>query len=508
MLFTTLLFSLLGLVGLTQLIQRNTGRDRSLWSNSYLWFALFWLVQMLLLVFPLFAYFEPMTVATGTYIFLAHLAFSGGAIIVMTLTRVPPPQAAVTSEIVASRSFLNGSLIVGSLSQVILSINVLLGTGISISQRMNTNMFQKARLANFDSNVYFLGPLSGPITVLSSLCYVGIAYFAFFWGRGERWTRRISIESLLALMTIAILFGNQIFISAGRIALVFVGVVVMVSASLGRSTRPDFVASKRSIPRTLTIVAIVIALSVVSAMFQDFRTNKKEDPLKLLAFAHGASISSDINIGLRSDRLFGFYMLQVSYLTSSTNILNFYLELPGREFPGPFYGAYDFPQIYQYAGRFFPGFDPFFWQKDREHLFAPISSQGRLGNVWSTMVRDLVADFGRGGALGFLFAFGAICQLATDGFRRNPTASRASIVAILRLLCGFSALVSLFFQAWVVWALLVLFVAALWPQQRGSTPPPRRVQPRQRVQSPAQNSDAFGSPFPEADRDDEPELAT
>ncbi len=455
-------------------IQKSTGRGASLFSLEYAWFSAVWLVQFFVLCLPIYEYLDPISATSALYMVLSHFAFAMGSVVVMVFRpRVVGEQSDISS-ISGSRIFIQASAIVGAGAQFILFVNNIVGSGISISDRLNQSAFAKVRLMNFEFNSYFLGPLYGVFSILSSLAYVSIAYFAFCWARNERWARTISIETVLVAGAAAVLFAHQLLVAGGRIGIVFVLLLVIIPAFIAKTIGARRVPRSKIVGRTFVTVVIVFLLTLISAVFQQFRGNN-HDPFLEMVDGHGTVVTSEIYNPVRDNKFLGFYILQTSYLTTPPHVLGVYLDLPAYQMPGPFYGRYNFHVVYRNVFRFAPNFETEFWAKDRQELFLPQIHNGRNGNVWSTLIRDLIADFGPVFAVVFLFLFGVVTQSVSDSFFRRPTATKASLMSVLRMVLLFSALHSLFFIGWVVWAILALFAIMAWEKLIRPRPPARRA---------------------------------
>jgi hypothetical protein len=458
-----ILFGLLLIWGAVLFVHKATGRPGGIWSCAYSWFVIVWIVQFILLSLPIFEYFDPITSKGALVIVGAHLVFALGMMASMALTPRAKPDL---SNLGGSRGFVLLTSLIGAGSQIILSINNLVGSGVPIASRLNPTTLAQTRLTNFEFNPYFLGPLFGPMSVAASLCFVVIPYFAFCWARGERWTRTLSSETLLVATTILAVVAAQM-LNSGRQNLLFLGLLIAIPALLGRkfSGKQEHWALTQS--RRSFFIAATIALSILSSVFQSFR-DQAESPLSHMGASHGTSVTEPFYNMSSSNNLGGWYLLQLSYITTPPHVLSIYAELPKDQQPGPFWGRYNFHILYRNVFRFAPGYDPEFWTKDRKELFRPQVWLGRNGNVWATLLRDLTGDFGTTGMLLFMGMFGIFVQRQEDNFASGPSPARAALVAILRVICLFSALISVFFMAWTVAALLILTAVAALAKNRAA----------------------------------------
>ncbi|MCX5514248.1 hypothetical protein C3941_24035 [Kaistia algarum] len=439
----------------TAAVARPTGRGRSAWASAYCWFALFWLVQFTLLQFGLLDYFVEMQGETAIFIVSCHAAFAVGAMMVMILTPVPAPVVAVKrSGAPNDQRKLTGIMLwVGLACQMLLALDRLAINGMSFSDALDVSNISEVRAANFAAATSNLGPLYLVAAIGASCSYVGLAMFFYNRGLASRWTVGLKAWAL-PIMAFGMIGVYQLLLLGGRGGLLFVLIIAAVAFFLGRSLVPAarISSARRAAERRLTIIAILVLalpLSIASAWFQVQRDGAGSDPFSLLYIVHAAKPSDLVLDAAVNDRFLAFYLLQFSYLTSSSQLLNFYVPL-GSYFPGPYYGSYNFAQPFLVLGKIFGGSQSF--ADIRYELFAPLISQGHHGNVWTTLLRDLYADFGYAGTILFLFLFGALVQAASDSMRRRPTAAKASFVTMLRLICIWSAFHSLFFIEAIFWA--------------------------------------------------------
>ena len=421
-----ILIGLLSIWLLSYGVQRWTLRGGGLLKYDYTWFVGVWIIQMLVLSLPIYEYIENITFNSALFIILAHAAFAGGGMIVMIAS---PRKRAPLAPYVTGRSpelFVAVGAIVGGVSQLLLSANNIIGSGVSITSRLDANAFAQSRLSNFEFNAYLLGPFIGPVLILTSLCYISIACYAYCFAQGESWTRRPTVATLSVFAASMIVVFHQVVVSGGRIAVAFIIVLVFSSVAIARSSQ---IASRRR----GRIASVALALTVFfgaltgSTLFQQFRGNNA-DPYLAMLNGHGTSVQPYLYNAVRENELLGNFVLQMSYLTTPPHILSNYLELPVAQQPGPFWGRYNFHTIYRNTARFLPGFDAEFWTQDRAELFLPQIRMGRNPNTWATILRDLNGDFGRIGTILFLLALGSLSQFLADSFYRNRSALKSSLM--------------------------------------------------------------------------------
>lgn len=433
----------------------------SLWDNPYSWFVPVWIIQAILLLAPLLDFATPVSAVTGAYILACHLAFASGAFFTFALSsrvRSTVPMPGYRAIIV----FV--TLSVGLASEALLLFDNIASTGVGVADRFGSSQalsdFREARLNGSTVAVGFLGPAFGLITILSTLSLIGVAYLGFSWGVRDEWASFRRPSGLLGLMAMVMSCFLSVASSGGRIDLVFVAALNLLPFALGRSLANPFgTPARRQVKRLLIAAPIIIALFMGSASYQSFR-GVDRPPEQDLYGAWRAEMSPALREASAENNAIGYYLIQIGYISHSPTVLEFFHRFGT---PGPFYGRYNFPNEMRLILRLMPNYDPDFWTHDRQYMFRLLESQGRLGNVWGTMIHDFEADFGTIGCVVAFFVFGIFIQSRTNSFYRRPTANRAALVGLLRLICLWSALSSLLFLTeigWLLFALLLIEIPA------------------------------------------------
>lgn len=438
----------------------------------YSWFVPSWIIQYTLLLFPFFAYDAPITLATAGYVVGAHTAFCAGVVLALFSFRQsyrsrarrsrthPGTDPAYIAQASGSTKVLSLLFLIGILAQLTVSAGTMVGSGLSVAERMNADSFASAREANFGGNVNALGPFVGPFTIMSCFLYVAIPYCAFCWGCGVRWAQKGRPFWLLMMFSAALVSLDYIVLVGGRINVIFIMLGIVVPYSLGkrlsgRHRRTPFSRTKKA-----CIAALILLATIPSAAFQQFRGGRDE-PLEQLHIAHWTRVAPAFEEAAKSDPFTAYYFVQLSYLTSSTNMLQYYLELPSEAMPGPYHGSLSFNAVYRNTARFFPSFDPEFFSVMREELWQPLTKSRHLGNVWATLLRDLIADWGFYGSIMALFCVGWFMQTLTDSIHKRPSPAKAVLLTYLRITAIFSCFLNVVYLSGVQWGLLISLTMVL-----------------------------------------------
>lgn len=445
------------------------------------WFYASWLVGLTILALPIFRYQEKFSEKSASYLIGALFAFSFGSIVaafwgkkgnasILLITKRASEREYSTE---LSRRWMYILLYLGFFGTLLLLVNTVLGGGLSLAERFNADNLGAIREQHMMLAESRIGFLYGPASLMSSIGGLGVAYVCYAIGsrdsglKRDRWLFRLGLVVLiLNIATGFIAFGSRIFA-------IFAILTAFFGYMEGRWSIGDRVMSGRLSPKgilklsvsTLLVGAILWAGATV---FLEKRVHG-QDPQVLLYRTHRASFSPFLYSFTRNDLPTQYLMFSASYLSTPIPTLTFYLDLPDSRTPGPFYGEYNFPAIARWLRRLTFSGDPFAWDRARFEIFKPLGDINFGTNVWSTMLRDLLADFGRLGALGFLGILGFAAQRAYDLQENNPTLRLGAFLAYMRLLLIFAGLISILFLPQFHWALYVSTLALMYRKVRRKT---------------------------------------
>lgn len=466
----------------TSFVQALTNRNYGRFGNPYLWFVPLWLVQAVVLLFPLFDFGFPTSWRTIGYIAVCHAALALGVIVAMIFGRHTGGGAAPLIEQRPQPRLLLIGLVIACVAQFMLSIDTLLSSSIAVADRLDGSGLDEARAENFQLATSFLGPLVAVFLVLASLTVFLAPMYSFAVGARMPWTRGINLMKILFYLSIFLLMMDALFIRVGRFPVLIVLVIVVIARGLGRQAAGIQPRNRTANAvfynpiRTALLVVLLTAASVGAASLQEVRSGRL-DPDQQIQAAYAVTIKPEARDIFGSSKFSSFYMLQILYLTSSFNVLSAYVDTAPQDLPPPFLGAYNFGHVYRAVGRLVPGYDPEFWIKDRAELFSVIERQDRLGNTWGTILRDFAADFTYPGTIVVMFLLGIFSQMSTDIFYRRRGFLDVSLLTLIRIVILFSAFHSLLFVAIVGWPVVIaavtFFVSGLFVRREI----PRRLDP-------------------------------
>jgi hypothetical protein len=441
------------------------------------WFYVSWILGLLLLSLPLFKYTEAFSGGSAAYVLGILVAFSVGTVAAAFWGRRPrarnaevPKALAVSNERAASTKLVGLLMAAGIIGTGLVLLNALLGGTLSIADRFDADNFSAIRAEHMTLGRSSIGPLFGPANLMSAVGGLGVAYVMYLRGARALGTglRRWMFPMALAVLGCNLFVG---FVGFGsRMFAVFALLVAFIAFVEGRWSIGERIIAKRLTFRgffviTVSSAVVLSALWVAATVFLENRV-QRQDPQLLLFRTHRATLTPESYGLVRNDTTSQYFMLSLSYLTVPIPTLTYYLDLPAARQPGPFFGEYNFPPFFRWGRRITFTGDPWAWERARYDIFKPLGDIGFGMNVWSTMVRDLIADFGRWGALFFLALLGFLSQRLFDRQREEPSPRRAGLLVYLRLLLSFSGLVSMLFMAQIHWPLYLAVFLLLIDGQR------------------------------------------
>lgn len=441
------------------------------------WFYSSWLFGLALLALPLYKYFEAFTASTASYVLAILFASSLGSITAAFWTKYRMRSRPLNFEDdeaqlkEPSMRWLFVLLISGLIGTSLVTLNTFLGGSLSIGERLDADNLSAIRSATQVLEASRIGILHGPANFLWSIGGLGVAYVSYMAGARTALSKRNRRLYFLAasVLTFNIFLGVVGF--GGRVLAVFAILGALIAFSEGRwSIGERLISRKPDFKSVLTLlVASVLATNVLWAASTSFLEKRVQgmDPQALLMRTHRASLSPIIYDLTRGTLPAQYLMFTISYMTTPIPTLVFYLDLPQSRQAGPYFGEYNFPAIARWVRRLTFSGDPLAWDRQRYEIFKPLADINFGTNVWSTLVRDLIADFGKYGALVFVFALSFYAQRSVDIQRSRPSVQRAGLLVHLRLLMLFSGLVSILFQPQFHWS---LYLAVFLTSIAGQTP--------------------------------------
>jgi hypothetical protein len=466
---------------LTLTILRVATGKWDVWRQPTTWLYSTWIIGLILLSFPIYSYQEEFTYWSGSYMCLALLAFPLGAV---TATFAKPRKTLPTWSVSrpdSTKRLLFWLLAGGIIGGLLASLNSYLSGGLSLSDRLDSQNAQLIRTLHMEGEESRIGPLFGPANTAYALGGIGlIIYFALKGASNKIEFKPSSLTKLAVIGFISVSTLYSVIFAGGRITIVINILLSTIAYSSARWALGEKAFNIKSSP----IMQIVILLLTIftgtmlwlsSTTFLEKRTAKAE-PEVLLYRTHRAKFSPEIQNLTTYSKSAGYAIFTLSYLSTPIPTLVFYSDLPGNRLPGPLWGQYSFPVLARYITRAVGTYDPNDWTESRVAVFGPLQDINFGTNVWATLIRDLLVDFGFLGSVIFMAVLGFIAQTLYINEKQNATIGDITLLTLLRLLLLFSGLNSLLYMSQYYWPLH--FAAAyLYFTNRKAKKSKRTIQP-------------------------------
>lgn len=417
-----------------------------------------WFIQSIAYALPIFQNREDLEARHVLYILLCHVAFYIGVLLVPRAK--PSSNQQDDDSTVLNFHMLLAIGVAGLLGNFAITFDGLYTSSVSILERFTSESLQTTRRGRFTiTSIEQLGPLL-------SLEFLGAATTIFICMMTAGVAQRLSLKrwqmgALVSIAIISLLFVafNTLIIYGGRLQLV----MLLMSASLGAFIDPKRVLL-RTIDRSLgrakgAIYTLLIAASIGSVWF--FATTFVKDrggdtsPYESLYQYHRASPTPWVADLIGSEENLHYALLSFSYVTVPLTTLVYYYDMPRGQFPGPYWGQYNFSQIGTFIMRRLG--------KVREQMtVADIRNEATLrlrvmgygDNVWPTILRDLALDVTWAGVPIVMLLLGWVTELIMRGARREGNFIIKVLGLLISMLLVFSIAHSLF--------ILDAFLKALW----------------------------------------------
>jgi hypothetical protein len=446
-----------------------TGRTETL-REPATWFYLSWIFGLILLALPLFSYYETIELGTLFYITCLMFSFTSGtiAISIWQKTWAQKHKAVTTSPNENQNKIIKIFLIIGISGTTALILNAIASGSLSVSERFDLSNAAAVRADHMQEHANKIGPLYGPANFASSVGALGLIYIYYLIGRREK-----TVTKLLRVLAYVLLFINIIgatFAFGSRMFAVFSLMMAWFGHLHGRWSVGDKIISfkfetKKYLGWFIGISVILGFVWVSSTYFLESRV-AGQDAGSLLFRTHRANFSDEAWGVIKNDKSMQYMLFTASYATTPVATLSYYLELPDSRQPGPFYGEYNFPPLGRWIRRLTFTGDPESWDKARYEIFKPLIDINFGGNVWATFPRDLIADFGKIGALIFLFMMGALSQGLHNSQNMSPSHTKVAVLVYLRIIFLFGGYVSILYLPAIHWPLYVSIVLLLLPKRK------------------------------------------
>lgn len=418
-----------------------------------------WFIQSIAYALPIFNNREDLEARHVLYILLCHVAFYVGVLLVPRAKPATDPQD-------DDSTILNFYMLLaiggaGLIGNFAITFDGLHTSSVSLWERFTAEGLQMTRRERFNiTSIEKLGPLL-------SLEFMGAASTIFVCMMTAGVAQRLSLKrwemrTLVAIAVISVLFVafNTLVIYGGRLQLV----MLLMGATLGAFIDPKRVllrAIDRSLGRakggvyTLLLAGVIGSFWFFATTFVKGRIGEETPPLVSLYQYHRAEPTPLVADLVAGEETLQYALLSFSYLTVPLTTLVYYYDMPKSQFPGPYWGQYNFSQIGTFIMRRLGKVREQMTVVDiRDEATRYLRVMGYGDNVWPTLLRDLALDVSWAGVPFVMFLLGWGAELIMRGARREGN----FIVKVLGLLTTMLLVLSIAHSLFILDA----FLKALW----------------------------------------------
>lgn len=418
-----------------------------------------WFIQSIAYAMPIFQNREDLEARHVLYILLCHVAFYVGVLLV---PRAKPSSNQVDDDSsVLNFYMLIGIGMAGLIGNFAITFDGLHTSSVGLLERFTSEGLQMTRRERFSiTSIEKLGPLL-------SLEFMGAAATVFVCmmtaGVAQRLPlKRWQMRTLVAIAVASMLFVafNTLIIYGGRLQLV----MLLMGATLGAFIDPKRTLLRtidRSLGRakggvyTLLLAGMIGSVWFFATAFVKGRIGEETPPLVSLYQYHRAAPTPMVADLVAGRETLQYALLSFSYVTVPLTTLVYYYDMPNGQFPGPYWGQYNFSQIGTFVMRRLGKVREQMTVVDiRDEATRYLRVMGYGDNVWPTLLRDLALDVSWTGVPFVMLALGWGAEMIMRGARREGN----FIVKVLGLLISMLLVLS------IAHSMLVLdaFLKALW----------------------------------------------
>lgn len=418
-----------------------------------------WFIQSLAYALPVFHNREDLEARHVLYILLCHVAFYVGVLLVPRAKPSSIPED--DDSTVLNFHMLLAIGMAGLIGNFAITFDGLHTSTVSLMERFTSEGLQTTRRERFNiTSIDKLGPLlslefmGAAATIYVCMMTAGVAQRLAL----KRWQMR----TLVALAIISVLFVafNTLVIYGGRLQLV----MLLMGATLGAFIDPKRVLLRsidRSLGRakggiyTLLLAAAIGSVWFFATTFVKGRIGEETPPLVSLYQYHRAEPTPLVAELVAGDETLQYALLSFSYVTVPLTTLVYYYDMPNGQFPGPYWGQYNFSQIGTFMMRRLGKVREQMTVVDiRDEATRYLRVMGYGDNVWPTLLRDLALDVSWTGVPFIMLLLGWGAELVMRGARREGNFITKVLGLLISMLLVLSIAHSLF--------ILDAYLKALW----------------------------------------------
>lgn len=371
-----------------------------------------WVIQSIAYALPIFINREHIEGRHILYIFLCHAVFLAG---VMLVPRVNRPSGAPTDQLQITLSMLALIGLVGMFGTFSAIYDGLATSKVGLWERLSGQNLETIRIEKVANAMMMRG---GPLASFEFLASASTVYVCLITAgvASKMNLKRWQFKSLIAgaFLLVSMVAFNALLIQGGRMGII----LLALGALLGAMMDPDralFRLIDQGLGRAKGAVYTLLCFGAVASIWF-FATSFIKDrggetpPLVSLYQYHRASPSPIVDELISNNEELQYALLSFSYVTVPLTTFAYYYDMPNGQFPGPYWGQYNFTGPATFAMRRMGKVrDQMTIQDIRMEATRYLRVMGYGDNVWPTLLRDLALDVGWIGVplVMFILGFGA-----------------------------------------------------------------------------------------------------
>lgn len=423
-----------------------------------------WVVQSIAYALPIFINREHVEARHILYILLCHTAFLIGVLLVPRASR---PKGAAADELKITLPMLVAIGLIGLFGTFSAIYDGLATSKVGLWQRLSGEGLETIRVEKVANAMILRG---GPLASFEFLASASTVYVCLVTAGVatkldlKRWQFRLLIAG--ALLSILLVAFNALMIQGGRLGII----LLVLGAVMGAMMDPQRVIFRfidRSLGRAKGAVYTLLIFGA-AALVWFFATAFIKDrggetpPMVSLYQYHRASPTPLVEELIGNTEELQYALLSFSYVTVPLTTLVYYYDMPNGQFPGPYWGQYNFTGPATFAMRRMGKVrDQMTIQDIRMEATRYLRVMGYGDNVWPTLLRDLALDVGWTGVPLVMLLLGFFAEWVMRSARQDGNFLQKVLGLLTGVLLIFSIAHSLLivetFQKafWVCFALLI-----------------------------------------------------
>lgn len=413
-------------------IEKSLLRGRNYGASPLTWFVPLWLLSTLMLTLPIHKYMVSFSSESYYYIVSIHFFFMLGCLLGIVFSMHRSIVGSVREQQADASLAITILLGVGVFGVLIFSADALLTSGLSFRERLSFKSMALIKDEYSDSSRS--GAFGGMIIQMGYYSY-GLGQIGMIAYRFSLAQRKIVTagNKYLCILFISLIAFNSIFVTGGRIELIL-NLILYLSAFMTLNSKESArgISWKKILSR-VAFLFLAFAILWVGIVMLSSRVGGEQNSAYMLYIIHSAHIADAMSKLTVDYPILATLSLQLSYLTAPIPFLGKFLDYYAYGDPQIYFGALNFAPSIAPLNKFLGFVDPSFMGEAAYARTRILENSGYFGNVWATLGRELLIDFGIYGSLFFFFALGFVANSVRLQLWRRPRIDLAVFYALIRL---------------------------------------------------------------------------